>query len=317
MARVILIRVLIAAVTFWGASMAIFFGIAALPGDPGKGILGPVATHQSIQVLDREMGLDHPLVERYTTWFGDFIKGDLGNSYATGAPRPVWPLIHQRVSNSVTLALLTLVFLIPISLALGIISAVRRGGWLDNVIMSTSLTFIAVPEFVVGTLFALLIAIWLGWLPPVSLLDPTKPAVLQLKYLILPMLTLLAHATAGTTRMIRACMIDVLRSDYVEMARLKGLSERRVLLRHALPNALGPTIQVIALNAAWLVGGIVIVETVFQYPGVGSFLVSAVSAYDVTTVEAIGMLITGVYVIMNMLANLSVVLLNPRLRRGR
>ncbi|HEX4518652.1 MAG TPA: ABC transporter permease [Gaiellaceae bacterium] len=317
MTRLILVRVAIAALTFWGASVLIYIGIAALPGSPAEAVLGPEASPESIASLSQQMGLDHPLVERYGIWFGHFIKGDMGNSFATGAARPVWPLIKHRVIYSLALALATLVFLIPISIGLGVISAVRRGGTVDNVIMSSTLTFVAMPEFVVGTVLVLILAVWLGWFPAVSLINPAKSVFLQPKFLVLPVLTLLFHSVAGTTRMVRACLIDVLRSEYVEMARLKGLSERRVLLHHALPNALGPTIQILALNAASLVGGIVVVETVFGYPGLGSYLTSAVQSYDVATVEAIGLLITAAYVIMNMIAGLSVVLLNPRVRRGQ
>jgi peptide/nickel transport system permease protein len=315
MARVVLVRILVALVTVWGASVAIYFGIAALPGDPATVILGEEATPDAVASLRQQMNLDEPLVQRYGDWLGGFVHGDLGESFATGTPRPVWPLISGKIRNTLVLTAATLLILIPLSIALGTISAVRRGGFVDSVVTGSSLTLVAIPEFVVGTLLVIVFAVWLGWLPAVSLVDPSKPVFLQWSILVLPVLALLTHSAASKVRMVRACMIDVLRSDYIEMARLKGASERRVLMRHALPNALGPTIQIVALSIASLMGGIVIVETVFAYPGIGSYLTSSVAAHDVATVEAIAMLITVAYIAMNVLANISVVLLNPRLRR--
>jgi peptide/nickel transport system permease protein len=317
MLRLVVVRVLVALVTFWGASVAIYFGIEALPGDPATVILGEEATPDAVAALSKEMDLDRPVVERYGDWLLSFVQGDLGESFATGTPRPVWPLISGKIRNTLVLTLVTLLVLIPLSILIGTISAVRRGRLLDNAVTSTSLTLVAIPEFVIGTLLVVAFAVWLGWLPAVSLVDPSKSVFLQPEILVLPVATLLTHSCASKIRMVRACMIDVLRSDYIEMARLKGVGERRVLLHHALPNALAPTIQIVALSIASLMGGIVIVETVFAYPGIGSYLTSSVAAHDVATVEAIAMMITAAYVVMNMVANVSVILLNPRLRRAR
>jgi peptide/nickel transport system permease protein len=316
MTRLILVRIGVMLITFFGASVAIYFGIEALPGDPATVILSEEATPEAVAALSEQMELDRPVVERYVDWLGGFVQGDLGESFATASPRPVWPLISGKIRNTLVLTLATLAILIPLSILIGTISAVRRGKFVDNTVTGTSLTLVAIPEFVIGTLLVVLFAVWLGWLPAVSLVDPSKPVFAQPAILILPVVTLLTQSCASKIRMVRACMIDVLRSDYIEMARLKGVPERRVLLRHALPNALGPTIQIIALSVASLMGGIVIVETVFAYPGIGSYLTSSVAAHDVATVEAIAMLITAAYIVMNMVANISVILLNPRLRRA-
>jgi peptide/nickel transport system permease protein len=187
----------------------------------------------------------------------------------------------------------------------------------DHGIASVTLALISTPEFVIGSLLALIFAVRLSWLPPASLVDASQPLTAQLALFVLPVLTLLAASVAQMTRMVRASMIDVLESDYVTMARLKGVPERRVLLYHALPNALAPTITVIAFNVAWLAGGVIVTEAVFQFPGLGTALTSAVAARDQATVEAIAMLITIVFVGVNLLADLCVILLNPRLRRSR
>lgn len=179
-----------------------------------------------------------------------------------------------------------------------------------------TLTLISVPEFVVGSLLVLAFAIWLPWLPAVSLFDPEQSLLSQPQYLVLPVLTLLAAAAAQTIRMVRATLIDVLHSDFVEYARFKGVAEWRVIVRHALPNSFAPTVQIVVLNIAWLLGGVVIVEAVFQFPGIGLALVRAVANRDLPTVQAIGMIITTAFIVLNVLADLAVIVLNPRLRRA-
>jgi peptide/nickel transport system permease protein len=314
MIRQLTITTLVALATLVAISFLVFCGMQALPGNAASAALGRQATPEMVAVLSKQMGLDHPLLKRYQFWVTGLLHGDLGRS-ATGAT--VWSTISDRVRNTLALAAATLALLVPLSLGLGIIAAVRRGGLIDNLVSGISLIFIAIPEFVIGALLAVIFAVWAGWLPAVSLVDSSRSVFLQPTILILPVVTLTVTAVAGTVRMVRACMIDVLRSDYIEMVRLKGLPERTVLFRHALPNALGPTLQILALNIAWLAGGVVIVETVFQYPGLGAQLTGSVSARDIPVVEAIVILITGVYIGVNLAANLGVILLNPRLRRAR
>jgi peptide/nickel transport system permease protein len=226
-------------------------------------------------------------------------------------------IISDRIHNTAILSAITLAILVPLSILLGTLSAMRRDSAFDHAVTTSTLSIIAMPEFVVGAFVIVIFASWTNLLPPVSLVDPARGLLAQPALLVLPVLTLLAAITGQTTRMVRACMIDVLESEYVQMARLKGVPERTVLLRHALPNAIGPTIQVLVLNVAWLAGGVVIAEKVFEFPGLGLTLANAVSARDIGTVQAIVMLITGVYLVVTLLADLLQVRLDPRLARAR
>jgi peptide/nickel transport system permease protein len=314
MLRRILVRVAIGVATLLAVSAIVFLGTEALPGDAAQAVLGQTATPQLLHQYRHDWGLDRPVLTRYGDWLSGCVRGDLGKSLPSGDP--VSKIISDKARNTFALAIATLIVLVPLSVGLGILSAVRRDSVLDQAVSSSTLTLIATPEFVVGTLLAVVVAVWLGWLPPVSLVDATRPITSQLDLLVLPVLALLAAAVAQTIRMVRATMIDVLQSDYVQMARLKGVAPWNVMLRHALPNALGPTIQILAFTVGWLIGGVVVVETVFQYPGLGLTFRNAVSARDLPTVEAIAMVVTGVYVVVNLLADIAVILLNPRLRRA-
>jgi peptide/nickel transport system permease protein len=254
------------------------------------------------------------VLSRYADWVFGFTRGDLGISPISNAP--VWELIRPLIGNTIALAIATIVLLVPVSVLFGALSAIFRDRSFDQATAATTLALISVPEFVIGNLLVLGFAVWLPLLPAVSILDPARSAFLQPSLLVLPVLTLLAAAVAQTIRMVRATLVDVLHSDFVELARLKGVRERHVILRHALPNALAPTIQVIVLNIAWLLGGVVIVEAVFQYPGIGAAMVRAVANRDLPMVQAIGMFITASFVILNLIADLIVIVLNPRLRSG-
>jgi peptide/nickel transport system permease protein len=223
-------------------------------------------------------------------------------------------LISGRLWNSVVLALVTFAIMIPLSLLLGILAAIRRGRTADHVISGLSVAAIALPEFVTGTMLALGFAVSLKLLPPVSLVPPGQSPLADPSVLVLPVATLLIAGLAYSIRMVRAGMVEAMASDYVQMARLHGIPERRVIWRHALPNALAPSIQVFALTVQWLVGGIVVVETVFQYPGIGQGLVRAVVARDIPVVQAVATMIAVVYIAINIAADLIVVLLIPKLR---
>lgn len=312
MLRLILYRTGIGLLTLWAASLVVFLGTQLLPGDAAEAALGKQTTPQLVAALRKDLGLDRPVLVRYQEWLAGFVRGDFGLSLPS--KEPVADVIGNRIRNTGALALVTVVILVPLSLLLGILSAVRRDSPFDHTVAGITLALISMPEFVVGSLLALVLAVKTGWLPPASLVDPAAPLLPQWKMFVLPVLTLIAAEVAQTTRMIRATMIDVLDSDYVMMARLKGVPEGRVLLSHALPNALAPTLQVLAFNVAWLIGGVVVVEYVFQFPGLGLALASAVASRDQPTVEAISMLITGLYVAANLLADIGVIALNPRLR---
>ncbi len=315
MLKAVAVKTATALAVLFAVSLIVFFGTEALPGDAAEAALGQTATPELLAQYRKDFGLDRPVLERYGEWAGGMLQGDLGRSLPSGDP--VSSVISDRIANTAILSLIVLLLLVPLSMLLGTLSAMRRDSAFDHVVTTSTLSIIALPEFVVGAFLIVIFATWTGLLPPVSLVDPSLGLLAQPSVLILPVLTLLAAILGQTTRMVRACMIDVLGSDYVEMSRLKGVPESKVLLRHALPNAMGPTIQVLVLNVAWLAGGVVIAEKVFEYPGLGLALANAVSARDIATVQAIVMLITATYLFVTLLADLLEVRLDPRLARAR
>ena len=308
-------RLAVGSLVLLAVSFFVFVGIESLPGDAALAALGHDATPESIAAFRREFGLDRPVLLRYQEWIAGFFAGDLGRSTPSGLP--VSDVIGPRALNTLALALATVAFLVPLALLLGAIAAIKRDGFWDHLIGSATLGLIAVPDFVVGTLLALFVGVKLGWLPPVSLIDTSVPFWSRSpETLVLPVLTLLAASVAQTSRMVRACLIDALESDYVMAAELRGVPRWRVLALHAFLNALGPTLQLMALNVAWLMGGVVVVEMVFQYSGIGSALVTAVSTQDLPTVQALVMFFAAIFIVLNLLVDIGVDLLNPQVRRG-
>jgi peptide/nickel transport system permease protein len=316
--RFLVVRIAAGIATLFIVSILIFAGTQVLPGDVATAILGRNATPSAVAALRQQLHLDRPPVVRYGDWLTGVLRGDLGQSgagQAEGAPNaPISSLIGGRLANSAILALCTIVLLIPLGLLLGIVSATRAGSALDHVISTVTLAAISLPEFVIGTLAILVFASWAKVLPPVSLIESGKTPFDTPSVLVLPTFTLLAASLAATVRMVRAGMLEALRADYVQMARLNGFSEQSVVIRYALRNALAPTVQVIALNIQWLVGGIVVTEYVFGFPGIGQALVQAVSIRDVTFVQSVGLLIAVVYIVLNIISDLAVVFLDPKLR---
>jgi peptide/nickel transport system permease protein len=310
--RFLLRRVAVGVVLAVLVSLLIFAATELLPGDAAQAILGKTATPEAVEVLRAQLGLDRPAVQRYLEWLAGIVQGDLGNSLSTRGP--VTEAISGRVANSLILAGITSMIMIPVSLLLGAYAGTRPGRPGDLVVSGTSLAFIAVPEFVIATFLILLLAIGTDLLPPVSLVAPgTSPLATPL-VLVLPVLTLLLASIAQNVRMVRAGVVDTMAAPYVQMARLNGLPEREVVLRHGLRNALPPAVQVIALNLQWLIGGIVIVEFVFQDPGVGQLLTQAVALRDIPLVQALAVLIAVLYIAVNIATDLVVVLLVPKLR---
>jgi peptide/nickel transport system permease protein len=311
-------RLVGAALALFIASVLIFAATSILPGDAASVVLGRGATPEAVQQLDRELNLDRPRVQQYVSWLAGFVHGDLGDSsvgLAQGAKHaPIWDLIANPVRNSLILALVTAIFMIPLSLALGALSAVFAGKPIDHAISIGSLAAIALPEFVIGSLLIGVFFVWLDVLPPVAIIPPGDDPLSHPTKLILPVATLLLASLAASIRMVRAGMIEVLRTDYVQTARLNGLAERWVLWRYAMRNALAPSVQVLAQNLQWLIGGIIITEAVFAYPGIGTTLVTAVGNRDLTLVQSVAMLIAVVYVLLNLIADLIVFLLVPKLR---
>jgi peptide/nickel transport system permease protein len=297
--------------------MLIFAATDLLPGSPGGNALGKFATPAETTVLNKKLGYDHPLPVRYLNWLKGVLRGDLGKSsigVAQGGSAAIWPLIHNRLLDTLTLALIATILLVPASLILGTYAALHSGRAVDHAISTSTLALISLPEFVIGTLGILLFFSVLGWLQPVSLIPPGDPAISHLDLLVLPVLTLLASSVAWTTRLVRAGMIEVLESDYVQMARLNGLPERLVISRYALRNALAPSVQVFAVSIQALFGGVIVTEVVFSYPGLGKELVDSVQIHDTTLVQSIALLIATFYILINVVADVVVVLLVPRLR---
>ena len=310
----VLRRVLLGVVTLFAVSLIVFAATQALPSDPARAILGRTATPESLAALRKQLNLNHSVVSQYTHWLGGVLTGDLGHSLAARG-EPVTTVLGKRLENSAFLVLLAAVFSVPFSIFLGVTAARRRDGPLDHGLSLVLLALAALPEFVVGIALVLLFGTTVfHWLPAVSLIPPEDAPWQHLKELVLPTVTLVLAVSPYVARIMRASMVEVLESDFVEMARLKGMPERHVLWRHAVPNALAPAIQVIALNLAYLAGGIVVVEVVFGFPGIGSAFVDAVSNRDLPIVQALAVLIAAAYVCFNLLADVATILVSPRLR---
>jgi peptide/nickel transport system permease protein len=276
-----------------------------LPGDLATAALGRDATPDAVKQLRQRLGLDRPAVLRYGDWLDGIAHLDLGKSAINGVR--VSSTIAQPLRNSALLVAITLGLLMPLSLLLGTATALRRGSFFDIGSQLVTVALVALPEFVVGIVLVLTFAI--AW--------PVLPAVafqVTPEALILPVATLLMLSLAYTARMVRAGVIEVLSSEYVAMARLKGMPERSVIRHHVLPNAIGPSLHAFALTAAWLAGGVVIVEYLFAYPGIGRLLVDAVTSRDVPMVEAVSLILAAVYVVGNLIADVATILLTPRLR---
>ncbi len=306
-------RVLLGLVTLWVTSVVIFAATQALPGDAARSILGRSATPESLAELRRQLGLDKPILTQYWEWISGIFTGDLGTSLANSLP--VTEIMGERLVYSFFLMLIAAIISVPLGIALGAISARRRDGAFDQTTSIATLGLAALPEFVVGITLAVIFSTTVFHvLPSVIVTEPGVGPWNYPKELVLPVVTLVIAVVPYTARIMRASTVEILESDFVEMARLKGLPERRVLWRHAVPNALAPTFQVTALNLAYLAGGIVVVEAVFNYPGIGLLLIDSVRARDMPTVQAIALLIAALYVVLNLLADLGTILVSPRLR---
>jgi peptide/nickel transport system permease protein len=306
-------RLLLGVLVLFLVSVLVFVSTQAL-GDPARAILGRNATPEALAALQKELNLDSSLVAQYFSWLGGLLHGSFGNSLA--AQEPVSKLLGARLVNSAVIVLCAAVISIPLSIAIGSWAALRREKTFDNVTSNLMLVLAALPEFVVAVVLVIVFAttVFQNFLPAISPIPPGQRPWDVPKELILPVATLVIVVSPYVARIMRASMVEVLESDYVEMARLKGLPERTVLVRHALPNAIGPVFQVIAINLAYLAGGLVVIEYVFNYPGIGSALQDAVVNHDLPVVQALAMLIAGVYVVLNLLADIATILVTPRLR---
>lgn len=313
MGKFILRRLGVSVFILFAVSVIIFCATLLLPGSPATAILGQQATPERIAALEAEMNLNEPPLKRYLLWLGGVFTGDFGTSTSTGGP--VAELLGEPLVNSLVLMLLAALISIPVGVLLGIYAAWWRGYKRDQAITWVTLVFAALPEFVIGIALVTLFATSVFKVLPAVTMSPPGSHVWEFpSQLVLPTLTLAFVVTPYIARMTRATMIESLESGYVEMARLKGVPERRVVFRHALPHAVGPIAQVVAIQLAWLAGGIVVVEYLFRYPGLGVALIDAVNYRDVQVVQAVSLLIAAVYVVVNLLADLVSISANPKLR---
>jgi peptide/nickel transport system permease protein len=305
-------RILLAGLTVLGVSVLIFMGTEVLPGDVATAILGHDATPEAIEAIRRSLNLYDNAVVRYLRWLKGILVGDFGNSFANN--RPVIDAVSFRLSNSLFLAGLVASIAVPLSVLLGALAAINRDGALDKVVNVAALLAMSVPEFLIGYILMIVFAVNLQWLPSLSSVSSDLSFGAQLHAVSLPLITLTLAILSHMMRMTRAAIIGVLGQPFIEMAILKGIAPWRIVVQHALPNAFAPIINVIAFNLAYLVVGIVVVETVFVYPGLGQLMVDAVSKRDVPVVQACGLIFGVAYVGLNLLADSAVILSNPRLR---
>ena len=311
--RLIARRIGLGVLTLWLVSLVVFAAVIALPGDAATAILGKEATPDRVAALREQLHLNDSTITQYTKWLAGILTFDLGNSAAT--QQPVTQLLSDRVGNSAFLVLVASAIAIPLSILIGVWTAMKRDRPADHVTSTVTLVLAALPEFVIGIGLILIFATGLFHIfPAVSLLAPGQKAWSAPDTVVLPAATLVLAVVPYISRIMRGSMIEVLESEYVTMARLKGLPERQVIWRHAVPNAIVPAIQVAALQLAWMAGGVVVVEFVFQFPGIGAALVDAVLNRDMPVVQTVVMLAAGVYVALNLLADLATILVTPRLR---
>lgn len=306
-------RLGIAFLTLIIVSFAVFFATEMLPGDVAQILLGQAATPEAVAGLRDAMGLNEPALQRFLGWLVGLATGDMGRSYVNGID--VAELLGGRLQNSLRLAGIVTAICVPVALTLGIIAAMYRGSWLDRAVSVATISVISVPEFMVATLAVLVFAVWLDWLPALSYGVNLDSIGAMLRAYAMPVITLSFVVSAQMIRMTRAAVIETIETPYVEMALLKGASRQRMVLVHALPNALGPIANAVALSLSYLVGGVIIVETVFNYPGVAKLMVDAVATRDLPLIQSCAMVFCVTYLTLITLADMVAILSNPRLRQ--
>ena len=308
-------RIALGLVLLLAVSLLIFFGIALLPGDAAQAMLGQSATPESLANLRAEMGLDQPMVTRYLHWLGGLLTGDLGTSLTNG--EDIAAAIGQRLGNTIFLAFWAAVVAVPLAILLGLLAARYAGRWPDKLISGVTLATISLPEFVAGYLVMYFVAVKWQLFPSMAMVFPGMSFWERLHTIALPVIVLVMVVLAHMMRMTRAAILNVMQSAYIETAELKGLGPLAVVWRHAFPNAISPVVNVVMLNLAYLVVGVVVVEVVFVYPGMGQYLVDHVAKRDLPVVQACGMIFAAVYIGLNILADVISILTNPRLRHRK
>jgi peptide/nickel transport system permease protein len=309
--RYFLKRFGLALITLVLVSLAVFAVAEVLPGDVGRTILGPYASNEQVERLNHELGNDRPLPVRYGDWIGGFVTGDWGESQLLSTP--VRSLVSERLKNSLILGGFALLLIIPLSIGLGVLAALHYGKFLDRLISVTGLSLIALPEFVGGVILLVVFAVELGWFP-VSSDVPSANPVDVFQQLLLPSIPLMLVLFGYISRMARAGTVESLHSNYVRTAILKGMPRRTVIARHVLRNALLPTISVVSVQVGYLVGGLVVIETLFNYPGIGKLVLDSAVGHDLPVLEATVLTVALLYMVSNLVADVLYAVLNPRIR---
>lgn len=302
-------------ITLFVVSVIIFSAVELLPGDLAQAVLGQSATPETVAAFRAQLGLDQPAVTRYFSWLGGIASGDFGQSLANG--REISELIGTRLDNTLFLAVYAAVIAVPLALVLGVLAALYRNSWFDRLVNMLTLSSISFPEFFIAYILILFLAVNNSIFPSLANVSADTALSEQIYRTTLPAITLTMVVVAHMMRMTRAAIINLLASPYIEMARLKGVSPMRVIVHHALPNALAPIINVIALNLAYLVVGVVVVEVVFVYPGLGQLLVDSVAKRDITVVQAASLVFAGAFILLNLIADVLSIVTNPRLLNPR
>ena len=305
-------RVIVALITLLIVSFTVFAATEMLPGDIAQILLGQAATPEAVAGLRAAMHLNDPAILRFVRWLAGLATGDLGISYANNMP--IADLIGSRLGNSLKLAAATALFSVPIALTLGITAAMLRGSLYDRIVTVVSIGVMSVPEFMVATSAVLIFAVYLKWLPALAFANEIHSFSQMLRVFAMPVITLSFVISAQMIRMTRAAVIETLNTPYVEMALLKGASRRRMVLKHALPNALGPIVNAVALSLSYLLGGVIIVETIFNYPGIAKLMVDAVATRDLPLIQTCAMIFCLVYLLLITIADIIAIMSNPRLR---
>lgn len=308
-------RIALGLMLLLAASALIFVGTQMLPGDVAQTILGQTATPETLANLRAELGLNEPALSRYFSWLGNAIQGDLGTALTNG--KDIAESLSGRLGNTLFLAACAAVVSIPLAIILGLLAVRFRNRWPDKMISAVTLATISIPEFILGYLVMYLVAVKLRWLPSVSIVRPEMDFLDRIEAIAMPVIVLTFVVLAHMMRMTRAAILNVMESAYIETAELKGLSAFRVIASHAMPNAIAPIVNVVMLNLAYLIVGVVVVEVVFVYPGMGQYLVDHVSKRDVPVVQAAGLIFAAVYIVLNTTADIIAILANPRLRHPK
>ena len=309
-------RVALGLLLLFLVSILIFVGTIILPGDVAQSILGQSATPEALANLRRDLGLNEPPLTRYLSWLGGVLQGDLGTALTSG--QDIAESLGSRLKNTLFLAFWAAIIAVPLAVFLGLLAVRYRDRWPDKLISAVTLASISLPEFLIGYLLMFFIGVKLRWFPPTTAgYDSGAPLLDRLEMIALPVAVLTLVVLAHMMRMTRAAILNVMQSAYIETAELKGMSLFRVIWRHAFPNSIAPIVNVVMLNLAYLVVGVVVVEVVFVYPGMGGYLVDHVSKRDVPVVQACGLIFAAVYIGLNMVADIASILANPRLRHPK